>query len=304
MSRLEVPHLFEVISSLPKHGHRSWRVADADQLDAILAESRISPENDVWSLGFEDGRPIGYSLTEPELNIGRIVVGCAATDGAQEVHRLLLSDAIARAEDLCGDDPTELHIAIQQAEPDYVTRNVELEGFLPLRDVVKMSAAAADLRFDATPDPIHDVTVRGIRLNEPDDVAAVTDLHNLCFEGSWGFSPNTADEIQERVSNDYEIAGEPPIIVAERTSDSTLLGYVWLTMYRADGRIEMIGVSPDARGRGLGRHLFDVAVKRLIDRGATTIGLDVDSQNEAAVHLYRAANLDVASTVRYHGRDA
>ena len=303
MSRLDVPSLFEVISQLPPHGHRNWRVADEDQLDATLSESRIIPENGAWSLAFKGETPCGYSLTEPELNIGRIVVGCAVTAGNEDFHTVMLSDAIARAEDIADDDSIQIQIAVQTPEPEYVTANVMSAGLAPVREFVKMRGKADTADSSATT-AADSGTVLRARLDDHDEIVAVTDLHNLCFEGSWGFSPNTYDEISERVNNDFERTGIPPILTSNGDGHRNPSAYVWTTMHESDGRIEMIGVRPDKRRAGLGRQIFGAGVRHLIEHGAETISLEVDTQNSAAIRLYESVGLSEYSRTVYYGRSA
>lgn len=301
MSRLDVPALFEVISKLPPHGHRSWRVADADQLDATLSESRISPENGAWSLAFRGDEPCGYSLTEPELNIGRIVIGCAVTEGNEDFHPVMLSDAVARAEDIADDDSIQMQIAVKRLEPDYVKSNVASVGFEPVREFVKMRARSQLIASHAA-DGGDGGTVLRARLEDEDEISAVTDLHNLCFEGSWGFSPNTYDEISERVNNDYDRTGVLPILTTNGGGHLDPNAYVWTTLHELDGRIEMIGVAPSKRGQGLGRQIFFAGVRHLIEHGAETISLEVDAQNTAAINLYESVGLIEYSQTVYYGK--
>ena len=303
MSRLDVPLLFEVIAKLPPHGHRSWRVADADQLDATLSESRISPENAAWSLVFRGDEPCGYSLTEPELNINRIVIGCAVTAGNEEYHPVMLADAVARAEDIANDDSTQIQIAVQQLEPSYVSDNVLAAGFEPVREFLKMRGEARILGNDC-PLTLDTVTVRRARLEDQDEMVAVTRLHNLCFEGSWGFSPNTYDEVTERVNNDFDRTGVAPILTVYSVDSLDPSAYIWTTLHESDGSIEMVGVSPERRGTGLGRLIVDAGVRHLVESGAKSISLEVDALNEAAIGLYQSIGLDTYSRTVYYGISA
>ena len=301
MSRLDVPSLFEVISATTSHGHRTWRADDVDQLDALISESRISPENEAWSIAFDGDVPCGYSLIEPELNIKRVVIGCAVTESHEEVHPIVLSDAVARAQDLVEDSETEIHIAVQEQEPDYVTKNVAAAGFRPVREFLKMRCAAGAVHTDLDgPDRATEIDIRTLRLDSTTEIAALTQLHNRCFTGSWGFSPNSAAEIEGRVNNDFERTGVPPILAAWTKHSSEPIAYVWTTLHEADGRIEMIGVSPKQRGNGNGRLIFEAGIRHLAEHGVETVSLEVDSQNAAAVTLYRKSGLEVYARTLYY----
>ncbi len=54
------------------------------------------------------------------------------------------------------------------------------------------------------------------------------------------------------------------------------------------GDINLIGVLPKWRGRGIGRALLQWGVAELRSRGAARIELSVEAANERATGLYRA----------------
>ena len=300
MSRADVPLLYQVIASLRPHGHRSWRINDADQLDAILSGARISPENGAWSLAFSADVPCGYSLIEPEINIGRIIVGCAVTPDSRDLYPVLLSDAKARAQDISDDSDVKLHIAVQQGEPEFVTENILASGFAREREFLNMRGDADEMIGRIQDADRTEMRIQRVRLDSKDEIAAVTSLHNRCFEGSWGFSPNSVEEIDERINNDFELSGVHPILAAATHEVDIPIAYVWTTIHESDGRIEMIGVDPEQRTRGLGRSMFNAGVEHLVDNGATTISLDVDADNEPAVNLYSTAGMAAYSRTVYY----
>jgi mycothiol synthase len=69
---------------------------------------------------------------------------------------------------------------------------------------------------------------------------------------------------------------------------------------RDSGEIYVVGIHPDAAGRGLGRTLMNAGFLRLHERGIRAAELYVDADNRAAVHLYRALGFtDVTVDVQY-----
>jgi ribosomal protein S18 acetylase RimI-like enzyme len=62
-----------------------------------------------------------------------------------------------------------------------------------------------------------------------------------------------------------------------------------------EGRVGMLGRMPSYRGRGLGAHLIAEALRLLAERGAHDVTLDVESENERALSLYRHFGFDVVS---------
>jgi len=74
----------------------------------------------------------------------------------------------------------------------------------------------------------------------------------------------------------------------------------------AEAEIHTIGVDPAHQGRGTGRALLDALLAAADGIGATTY-LEVRTDNEAALHLYRAAGFEVLGTRRRYyasGADA
>jgi mycothiol synthase len=60
------------------------------------------------------------------------------------------------------------------------------------------------------------------------------------------------------------------------------------------GEIRLVGVLPEWRGRGLGRELLRWGVAWLRSRGAGTIQLNVEAENELALGLYRRTGFEPA----------
>lgn len=93
-----------------------------------------------------------------------------------------------------------------------------------------------------------------------------------------------------------QIAGGEPFarawLVREQTKD---LGYLIITLGFSveyggrDGFIDDLYLVPAARGRGLGRELIDFALVQGRELGIGTLHLEVETGNEAATRLYRAA---------------
>lgn len=68
-----------------------------------------------------------------------------------------------------------------------------------------------------------------------------------------------------------------------------LLGYCWCKCTQDAAEIYVLGVDPDASGRGIGRALMAVALEKIALLGYRESILYVDGSNERAVALYRAS---------------
>jgi len=79
-------------------------------------------------------------------------------------------------------------------------------------------------------------------------------------------------------------------LLARDEATGALIGYNWLKIEPGSpsGEIYVVGVHPDAAGRGLGRALLLAGMERLRDRGCTSVTLYVEAQNTPAVNLYRS----------------
>ena len=66
-----------------------------------------------------------------------------------------------------------------------------------------------------------------------------------------------------------------------------LLGFHWTKRHSADlGEVYVVGIDPDAQGRGLGKLLTLAGLHHLAEAGVREIHLYVEADNEPAVRLY------------------
>ena len=300
ITRQHVSHLFQILRLAGPHGHREWPTDDVAGLLSALDNPRLDPDAGRWAIAYLDGKPIGYSLVEPELNIGRILLGIAVLpEYLRDILPDLLQHTIERAVALADNAQCELHIAIRDNEPLILPETIGASNFEPIREVLKMRVSVENIKLQKSTLP-YSQTLRTADMSDITEAHAVTDLHNACFSDSWGFSPNTVDEIIGRAATDAERNGFPPISVITNHANSALSAYIWTTLTDNDGRIEMVGVSPEMRGSGLGRAIFNAGVHHLISNGAEILSLDVDAENPPARRLYETAGYQVYSRVRYH----
>ncbi len=302
MSWKQIPDLLQILQTIAPHGHREWSFNDEISLRNALDNSRLSPDECRWSLAYDGQRAIGYSLTEPELNIGRILIEAGAATDEDSTFHALLADGIARATALAGSESVEIHMAVRDHEPPHISEMLSASGFAPIRDVWKMKCGIEDLLY--RPEQIETAggfVLSSVDLSDNAEVSALTDLHNACFVGSWGFSANTVDEISSRTRADMSGTDDAPVLTLREANNGEMIAYIWISLHRGDGRIEMVGVHPSARGRGLGRVIFDAGAGRLLDLGAEVLSLDVDSENPPAIKIYESIGLETRSVVTYYG---
>ncbi|GAB2746935.1 ribosomal protein S18-alanine N-acetyltransferase [Salinifilum aidingensis] len=86
-------------------------------------------------------------------------------------------------------------------------------------------------------------------------------------------------------------------------ADDRLLGYAGLALLGsgdgAEAEVHTIGVDPHEQGRGVGTALLRALLERADERGAATF-LEVRTDNEAAIGMYRAHGFEIVGTRRHY----
>jgi mycothiol synthase len=134
-----------------------------------------------------------------------------------------------------------------------------------------------------------DVTTRHWRSDE--DVAAWVDFVSAAFEGH-PTPVHLSPEIVRRVHASPRFDPDSILILAPNADPETPIGFARVELLHDPGAlptgyVNMIGVLPAWRGRGLGRELLRWGVAYLRDHGSPRIQLAVEAANERATELYR-----------------
>ena len=124
----------------------------------------------------------------------------------------------------------------------------------------------------------------------------LTLLQNKIFKNSWGFCPNTIEEVSYRI-NMHNTNPKGIIII---TNNYEYVGYNWTTLENNFGKISMTGVHPEFRTIGLGKILVIQGVKYLLDKKYSTVKLEVDSLNSKAIHLYNKIGFEKKSELWWY----
>jgi mycothiol synthase len=243
-----------------------------------LEQPGLSPTENCLLLEHQ-GQLQGYCIVYPEPPIGRAVLGpdLASAAGGTHLERELVRRALGRAAEL---NARVVHLCLA-AGSDRQPLLAE-EGFSPVR-------VYWDLRWNHDPLPqAHPPRGFHLRPFQEGDAAALTQVQNDAFTGSWGFCPNTVAQIEHRVR--MSNTSFPGIQLLEE--GARVAGYCWTVLAPARGGtrgiISMIGVAPDYRGRGLSKPLLVAGMRYLLSAGVSEIGLHVDGDNTPAIRLYQS----------------
>ena len=116
-----------------------------------------------------------------------------------------------------------------------------------------------------------------IRDGVVDDVPALVDLENKCFE---------TDRMSARSIRNFITKGRAPLIVDEE--NGVLRGYALVLLHSNTSlaRLYSIAVDPKIRGQGVGRALLTEAENRALKHNATRMRLEVNQKNKKAQKLY------------------
>ena len=173
-------------------------------------------------------------------------------------------------------------------------------GLRPVRELVQMTRPLAGITESPAPEGI---TVRAYTGEE--DHAELLRVNNAAFDwhpeqGGW-----TDSVLRERLGQPwFEPEG---LFLAFDDATGRLVGFHWTKVHDDRlGEVYVLGVDPDARGRGLGRALTVAGLahlgRRLADAADPQVMLYVEADNAAALGTYRKLGFTVASVDTAYAR--
>ena len=265
-------------------------------LKEILFSPRCNPEKDVLVIvNGEEIAGLSYLIPEPEIDrvILRGIIHPRYRRAGVGLALLRLAQKRAR----------ELGVSAIQADIDEknqsAKRLLEANGFRKVRVFHEMRLILDEQEFgSAFSEQIQ------IEQLKPGQEGLLTEVQNLCFNGSWGYHPNNEDEVTYCLSlNKCSYADVLIVQVNDRPA-----GFCWLTIdpelatnkNLKTGRIHMMGVIHAYRQTGLGKSLVIAGLSHLINKGINNVDLTVDSTNTAALELYRSIGFKVYSNTEWY----
>jgi mycothiol synthase len=271
--------------------------------DAVFTHLICRPgyyvENGLFFAEVESAGVVGFINVLPELGIGRVVLEYAIDKkfSVAPVLSAMVDVALRNAKEI-GAKLAHVSLSSTAVKDTEVLVNL---GFREVRRYKELRLELNNLKENHYEG--FDLQFRHLI---PGEEEKLSDIENRCFEGSWGFNPNTIDYVKWELKvkrNKYE-----DILLVEENGE--IVGYCWLVLRSCDdsfsdkgkGRIYMLGVRPDQRGKGLGRKLILAGLRYLRERERDIIEITVDGQNTAALDLYRSIGFQSTESLVWYER--
>lgn len=254
----------------------------------VMGRPYYVPEQDLFVAEIA-GNVVGYLDINPEARIKRAVLEALVLPEyrQQSIARKLYHQAAPRAK------ATGAKVAHVNVREENATGRLVLEkaGFSPVRRFYEMTM---ELSAVTEPSPSTPFTIRCLQAGEEANLAS---LQNRSFADSWGYNPNTAEQI-EYACKTTENTRDMIFLAME---EDRPVGYHWVNIEHDEqgaerGRTSMLGVDPDYRGKGIGRELLLAGLSYLKGRGLQIVRLTVDSENLAANNLYLSIGFKKSDT--------
>lgn len=120
------------------------------------------------------------------------------------------------------------------------------------------------------------------------DVQPAFDALEEAFADHWGVEPYPYEQ------HERDLAEADPELVTVARADGEVVGVAYGRMVEGDGWVNVVGVRPPWRGRGIARTLLLRVLARLAALGASWATLNVDAENTTgATRLYESAGMHV-----------
>ena len=284
----DFPALVEFIN-LGRHTEEGEPGVSSASLKEELSGPGLTPEETCFLFG--DGKDLkGYSILHPELRIGRTVLqlGIHPHHCDSDVAKEIVSQGLARANKLGA------HVLHLCSSPSQFWKDLlEAEGFTFVRNYWRMKWQLQEVPSPELPEGF------AIESFRPGDEERLTNVQNASFDGSWGFCPNTVEEVSYKART-LTHSSEGVLFLAR---DGETAGYCWPCIIRDNensvGMIGMIGIDPAYRSKGLSRPILLAGMQYLHSKAVNYIGLEVDGSNTPGVRLYTSVGFEKATELHW-----
>ncbi|WEH38966.1 GNAT family N-acetyltransferase [Streptomyces sp. AM 2-1-1] len=285
-------------------GRAGDATAGAQTVDEYLRVwSRVDTDQDAWVVTSPDGGVAGYGHVVAEPHENRVHVD-AYTHPAHQgagIGTLLLERAEERAAALTAGADGPAHLVNYVYLDGASERLLRARGYRRTR-VHQRMAIALD-RPPAAPEWADGVTLRPCT-GSAEELRAVHACVEDAFGDRWGRTPRPYEEWADDLLYD---GFDPSLwLLAERSGH--LAGAALCRFRDVEGRsageVGQLAVGREHRRLGIGRALLLSAFALFAERGAVSVGLDVDSESPTGAHLlYARAGMSVTVSIGQFERE-
>jgi mycothiol synthase len=262
----------------------SGRLTSEQEITQNLKKPNYSPEQDLF-LVETGGDIVGYMDIMPERTIKRAILYCwiHPQHRRKGLATKLLDFAMRRA---------------KESGAEVVHVNISRDNNIAIRVLEKLYFNCVrryfELRLDI--DKVErkeiDRAVQECRHLRSGEEASLTDIQNRSFADTWGYNPNTVEEIVYKVN----LGKRSPEDVVLAYDGDKVVGFCWIensskkdaASGKLIGRILMIGTDPEYQGKGVGEKTLLAGLGCLKKKKHRFAELAVDSENKAAIALYQS----------------
>jgi len=287
-------HRYVLLQAEIEKAEPTGRCVSSQFIAQQLGRPNYCPGQDLLVVGI-DNVIVGYMDIEAELVIGRAVLDCAvlAEHRRRGLATKLFSRAVNRIREL---GVRAVHVNIREDNVVAVKTLAKL-GFGLIRRFL-------ELRLDVGhSDALDTPTAIKWGYLQPGQEDELAKLQNRAFADAWGYNPNTAETIAFRINQ----SSSSPRDIVLAYDQGRAVGCCWTGIVCEQGmpsvrkgRVHMLGVDPNQRGKGMGRELMVIGLNRLIERGLGIAELTVDGENEAACALYESLGFSVRARTLWY----
>ncbi|MFC2045103.1 GNAT family N-acetyltransferase [Chloroflexota bacterium] len=279
-------------------------VAQAEELEPkgrclipeVIIEHLYYPEQNLFIVEIDVGL-VGYMNVWPELTIARIILDCWIHPDYRRkgIAKKLTDYAVSHGKKL-GVKYAHVNVPESDVDAQYILSKL---GFSNVRRYIEMSIETDKINWECTGNDGFEC-----RCMKEGEESKLVEIQNRAFTGTWGYNPNTVEEISYRANMLYH-SPEDVILICK---GDTIAGYCWtrknitgkVGASETKGQIFMLGVDENYRGGNIGRRVLLAGISKLVNEGLLIIELIVDSQNETAYKLYQSVGFEVkASSLWY-----
>ena len=263
--------LVNFIHNLGPHGHRDWP-SDKKSINKIIEKFIESPSMKI-SILKDNSNILGYRLIEREVKIDRSIISIGTFDN--ESFNLLLISAINKLNKLKKSNTHQIHIPLYQKKNNQ-PKSLNISDYKKVRKYLKMSIETHNF---ITP-KLLDNQFKISKISSSKTIKELIQIQNEIFEPHWGYSPNTICDFSNKNSYSFFITN----------LEGEIYGFFTTNIVQENkkiiGKISMIGTKKEFRGKGIGKFALTNGIFFLKNKGASTINLDVDSENSHAISMY------------------